>query len=297
MTERTNRVASPFFGNAPLVIGVLLVVDSLHFVFARLLASHLPGVTSAFYVLAVATLEITVFLAFKGTIRPRLFLQNTSFFLVIGLLVATATSLNYIAVGYIDPGTAAMLAQTATVFALALSVIWLKEHLSSVEILGALLALVGIFIISFQPGDYIRLGSLMVLASAFMYALHAAIVKRHGGDMEFSNFFLWRVASTTAFLLLFTTVRGQWVWPGREAWLIIIVAGTVDVVISRVLYYVALRRLKMSLHTIILTLSPVLTVLWSVLLFSERPSIQAFIGGAAVILGVVIVTASFSRRS
>ena len=30
-------------------------------------------------------------------------------------------------------------------------------------------------------------------------------------------------------------------------------AGTVDVVISRVLYYVALRRLKMSLHTIILT--------------------------------------------
>lgn len=297
MTERTNRVASPFFGNAPLVIGVLLVVDSLHFVFARLLASHLPGVTSAFYVLAVATLEITVFLAFKGTIRPRLFLQNTSFFLVIGLLVATATSLNYIAVGYIDPGTAAMLAQTATVFALALSVIWLKEHLSSVEILGALLALVGIFIISFQPGDYIRLGSLMVLASAFMYALHAAIVKRHGGDMEFSNFFLWRVASTTAFLLLFTTVRGQWVWPGREAWLIIIVAGTVDVVISRVLYYVALRRLKMSLHTIILTLSPVLTVLWSVLLFSVRPTIQALIGGAAVILGVVIVTASFSRRS
>lgn len=297
MTERTNRVASPFFGNAPLVIGVLLVVDSLHFVFARLLASHLPGVTSAFYVLAVATLEITVFLAFKGTIRPRLFLQNTSFFLVIGLLVATATSLNYIAVGYIDPGTAAMLAQTATVFALALSVIWLKEHLSSVEILGALLALVGIFIISFQPGDYIRLGSLMVLASAFMYALHAAIVKRHGGDMEFSNFFLWRVASTTAFLLLFTTVRGQWVWPGREAWLIIIVAGTVDVVISRVLYYVALRRLKMSLHTIILTLSPVLTVLWSVLLFSVRPTIQALIGGAAVILGVVIVTVSFSRRS
>ena len=296
MTERTNRVTSSFLGNAPLVIGVLLVVDSLHFVFARLLAPHLPGVTSAFYVLAVATLEVTVFLAFKGAIRPRLFLQNATFFLVIGLLVAAATGLNYIAVGYIDPGTAAMLAQTATIFALALSVIWLREHLSSVEILGAILALVGVFIISFQPGDYLRLGSLMILASAFMYALHAAIVKRHGGDMEFSNFFLWRVVSTTAFLLLFTTARGPWVWPGREAWIIIIVAGTVDVVISRVLYYLALRRLKMSIHTIILTLSPVLTVLWSVLLFSERPSMQALLGGVAVILGVVIVSASFSRR-
>ena len=295
MTKQTSRVASTFMGNAPLVIGVLLVVDSLHFIFARLLAPHLPGGTSAMYVLAVATLEVTVFLAIKGNIRPRLFLQNASFFLIIGLLVAAATSLNYIAVGYIDPGTAAMLAQSATIFALAFSVFWLRERLSSVQILGAILALIGVFIISFQPGDYLRLGSLMVLASAFMYALHAAIVKRHGGEMEFSNFFLWRVASTTAFLLLFTTVRGQWVWPDREAWIIIIAAGTVDVVISRVLYYVALRRLKMSIHTIILTISPVLTVLWSLLLFSERPSVQALVGGAAVIAGVVIVTSSFGR--
>jgi len=73
-------------------------------------------------------------------------------------------------------------------------------------------------------------------------------------------------------------------------------AGTVDVVLSRVLYYVALRRLKMSIHTIILTLSPMLTILWSVILFSEKPSAQAFIGGAAVIAGVLLVTASIDRR-
>ena len=294
--ERSNRAASAFLGNAPLVIGVLLVVDSLHFVFARLLADYLPGVTSAFYVLAVATFEVAIFMGLKGVINPRLFLRNASFFLVIGLLVAASTGLNYIAVGYIDPGTAAMLAQTATIFALGLSVIWLREHLSFIEIFGAALALVGVFIISFQPGDVLRIGSLMVLASAFMYALHAAIVKRYGGDMDFSNIFLWRLAATTSFLLLFTTAGGQWVWPEKEAWLIIIVAGTVDVVLSRALYYIALRRLKMSIHTIILTLSPVLTVLWSLLLFSERPSTQAFIGGALVILGVVIVTTSFGRR-
>jgi drug/metabolite transporter (DMT)-like permease len=283
--------------NAPLVMGVLLVLDSLHFVFARLLAPYLPGVTSAFYVLAVATLEVAIFLGIKGAIRPRLFLQNAFFFLIIGFLVATSTSLNYMAVGYIDPGTASMLAQTATIFALGFSVFWLRERLSSVEFGGALVALVGVLIISFQPGDYLRLGSLMVLASAFMYALHAAIVKRHGGEMEFGNFFFWRVASTTAFLLVFTSVGGQLVWPGREAWIIIILAGTVDVVISRVLYYVALRRLRLGIHTTILTLSPVLTVLWSILLFSEQPSTQAFIGGAAVIIGVVIVTSSLRVTS
>ena len=104
--------------------------------------------------------------------------------------------------------------------------------------------------------------------------------------LDFRNFFLWRVASTTGFLLLFTTARGQLVWPDRQAWIILIVAGTVDVVLSRVLYYLALRRLRMSFHTVILTLSPVITILWSVALFGELPTLQGLIGGTAVLAGV-----------
>ena len=276
--------------NAPLVIAILLLVDSLHFVFARLLLPYLPGGTSAFYVLAIATLQVFIFLGLRRRIRFSVFRSNLRFFLAIGLLVATSTTFNYVAVGYIDPGTASLLAQSSTVFALGFSIFWLREKLTGLEFIGALIALIGVFVISFQPGDYLRLGSLLVLASAFMYALHAAIVKRHGGQMDFGNFFLFRVASVTGFLLLFTSIRGQLIWPSWEAWRFLILAGTIDVVFSRVLYYLALRRLQMSFHTIILTLSPVITIIWSLILFSEKPTAQSFVGGAAVILGVVIVT-------
>lgn len=279
----------------PVVIAVLLTVDSLHFVFARLLLPYLPGGTSAFYVLAVAAVEVAIFLALKGTIRFEIFRQNLRFFLAIGLLVALSTTFNYVAVAYIDPGTASLLAQMSTIFAMALSLIWLRERLNRFEVAGALVAIAGVFVINFQPGDYWRLGSLLVLGSSFMYALHAAIVKRHGGDLEFSNFFFWRVASTAGFLLLFTVARGQLAWPEPRAWIILIVAGTVDVVISRVLYYVALRRLRMSVHTVILTLSPVITILWSLALFGELPTPQGLAGGAAVIAGVAIITAGRSR--
>jgi drug/metabolite transporter (DMT)-like permease len=279
-----------------IVIAVLLAVDSLHFVFARLLVPYLPGGTSAFYVLAVATVEVGIFLALKRAIRFDIFRRNLRFFLSIGLLVALSTTFNYVAVGYIDPGTASLLAQMSTIFAMALSLIWLRERLNRLEIAGALVAIVGVLVINFQPGDYLRLGSLLVLGSSFMYALHAAIVKRHGGQLEFRNFFFWRVASTTGFLLLFTAARGQLVWPEPRAWLILIVAGTVDVVISRVLYYLALRRLRMSIHTVILTLSPVITILWSLALFEELPTLQGLAGGAAVITGVAIITIGRSRE-
>ncbi|MFZ0545761.1 MAG: DMT family transporter [Candidatus Promineifilaceae bacterium] len=296
MTETTNDSRSN--STAPLVIAILLVVDSLHFVFARLLHPYLPGGTAAMYVLGFAALEVTLFLGIRGRIQPTVFRQHAWFFLTIGFLVATATTLNYIAIGFVDPGTASLLAQMSTVFALGMGLFWLREKLTAVELLGALVALVGVFIISFQPTEGLfRIGSFMVLGSAFLYALHTAVVKRFGEAMDFSNFFLFRVVSTAAFLLLFTTVRGQLLLPPKPAaWFFLILTGTVDVVISRVLYYLALRRLRLSYHTILLTLSPVITILWSLALFQDRPKLQGLLGGAAVILGVLIVTVQRAKQ-
>ncbi|GAG01495.1 unnamed protein product, partial [marine sediment metagenome] len=65
--------------------------------------------------------------------------------------------------------------------------------------------------------------------------------------------------------------------------------GTVDVVISRALYYATLHRLKMSIHSVVLTLSPVATVLWSLLVFDTLPTPRQLLGGVAVILGTLIV--------
>ena len=51
----------------------------------------------------------------------------------------------------------------------------------------------------------------------------------------------------------------------------------------------------MSFHTVILTLSPVITILWSIALFGELPTLQGLVGGAAVIAGVAIITTGRSR--
>ncbi len=282
---------SPLLKNASLVIVILLLLDSLHFVFARLLRIYLPPVQAALLVLGLATLETAVFLLWQRKIQLHLLRQHLGFFAAIGLLVASATSLSFTSVRYVDAGTAAMLVQTSTLFALTFGLFWLREKLRRAELLGAGVALLGIFVISFQPGDVLRLGSLLVLISAFLYALHAAVVKRYGQEIDFANFFLFRVGSTTFFLLLFVLGQGagSWQWPSGVAWLILLLVATVDVIFSRVLYYLALRRLQISHHAILLTLSPVIAVLWSLLLFGEAPTWQGFLGGTAVLLGVLIV--------
>jgi drug/metabolite transporter (DMT)-like permease len=274
----------------PLVWSGLLLVDSLHFVFARSLLPHLPPETSALLVLGVGTVETAVFLGLRRQINLSVFRHHLWFFLTIGFLVAASTVINYTAIAFVDPGTASLLGKTSVLFSLGLGIFWLGDRLQRIQIAGIVLAMAGVFLISFQPGDYLRLGSLLVLLSTFLYALHTAVVKRYGDDIEFANFFLFRVAATTAFLLLFAVGRSQLVWPGATGWLLVILAGTVDVVISRVLYYLSLRRMNMTIHATILTLSPVITILWSLALFGERPGWQGIVGGAAVIAGVLLVT-------
>lgn len=277
-----------------LVIG-LLTVDGLHYVFARALHDYLPPITAAMFVLIVATIEVGAFAIATRRFHLGTFRRHAPFFLVISALIAFSTSINYTAVGFIDPGTAALLAQMSVLFGLAFGLLWLKEHLAKPQIVGAALCIAGVVIITFQPGDYFRTGAVMLLFGSFAYALHAAIVKRHGGSIDFIEFFLWRLACTGAFLLLASGAQGTLVWPSSPAWVILLIAGTIDVVISRSLYYLSMRRLKISILTLVLTLSPAVTALWSFILFDARPSLQQIIGGVAVMAGVLIVTSQRRR--
>jgi drug/metabolite transporter (DMT)-like permease len=290
MQEAVGRTQTQQGLERAALFAILLVVDSLHFVFARLFLHHLPPMASTFYVLAVATVEVGVFAAVRRKLDWRPAVANFPFFAAIGFFIASSTLLNYIAVEYIDPGTASMLGKTGVIISLVLGVFWLRERLTRLQAAGAVFAVIGAVIISFHPGDVMQIGSLMILTSSFLYSLHTALVKRYGQEMDFIKFFFHRLLFTAAFLFLFAVVGRELVWPDIQTWLVLLVAGTVDVVISRALYYQTLRMFTMSVHTIILTLSPVVSIIISLFLFGTFPGPQELAGGALILLGVFAVT-------
>jgi len=289
MSPELDTAVSQPAASGFLMITALLLVDSLHYVFARLLLPHISPAVSALYVMAIATAEVGLY----GLVRKRLHLGATREhlwpLLAIGFLVAASVNMTYESAAYIDPGTGSLLGQTSTLFALALGLLWLRERLNPAQALGAVLALAGVAVITFQRGEYMRVGAVLVLSSAFLYALHAAIAKRHSGSLEFLDFFFLRLLCTTVFLLVFAAGRRSLALPSPRAWLLVILVGTVDVVLSRALYYTTLQQWKMSVHSIVLTLSPVATVVWSVLLFGTLPTVRQLAGGVAVLLGTLIV--------
>lgn len=279
------------------LFGALLMIDSLHFVFARALIPYFDPAVSATMVMTVATIQVGLYGWYKGVLSLALLWRHFRFFLTIGACVAGSTVLTYASVNYIDAGTASMLGKMSTLFSLLIGVAWLREKLAPQQILGALVAIVGVFIISFQPGDVLQFGSLLVVISTASYAFHTAVVKRSGGEMDFLNFFFYRLLLTTFCLVIIVLVRpSAWTPPPPIGWWLILLTATVDVVVSRSLYYLALRRIPMSMHAIILTVSPVVSIIWAFFLFDTFPGPQQLIGGIGVLLGVLMATLYRSSR-
>lgn len=271
------------------LFAALLVVDSFHYIFARLLLPHLHPTVSAFFVLAVATAEVAAFAGLRRQLRWQLARTHFWFFATVGALVAASTVLSYLSISYLDPGTASMLGKTGILFSLLLSIFWLHEQLSQTQLLGGALALIGAATLSYHPGTLLQWGALLILASTLLYSMHTAVVKQWGGSMDLLNFFVFRLLSTSIFLALFAANSGHWRWPDPPTWLLLGLAGTIDVTVSRTLYYQTLRIFPMSLHTIVLMLSPVVSIVASLLLFGDFPTPQGLAGGLLVLAGVWIV--------
>src|SRR5690349_4866034 len=77
MGHRMHEISTPrpvrLTAFAAPLIGALLIVDSLHFVFARILLPLVPPLTAALFVLAIGTAEVGLFSMLHRRIDPAAF--------------------------------------------------------------------------------------------------------------------------------------------------------------------------------------------------------------------------------
>ncbi len=217
---------------------------------------------------------------------------------LLGLLgvIAYHLGLNY-GEQFISPGTASLIIATIPVQIVILAVIFLKEKITLIKLIGIIISLSGVVIISMwgKTGtsleiDYI-FGALAVLIAATTGAIYTIVGKKF--LERYSGLSLTVYAMLLGSIGLIPTINNslfdQVSKMSINGWFAVLFLGIFSTVIGYTIWYVALKIKNASEISIYLYAIPVLSTIFSYFMFGQEITLMFILGGALVIMGVVIV--------
>lgn len=258
-------------------------------VFIKLI--DLPATTITFFRMAVPVIILLVYLKHKGR---KLFRGNYKIMMVASVLNATRMFLFFIGYLYTSIGNAVIILFTWPIFGSLFSAIFLKEKVSWRTALLIGLAFAGIVImyvnkdISFGNRDFT--GMAAMLLSAILFSITAVIFKKE--LLYYSRtetIFYQNLVGAIAFLP-FVFINA----PVPAAWQI----GTASVygfligILAFVMFFYALKRLKMSHYALFTYWEVVAAFFFSVLFFGEHITWNMIVGGSLILATGILLRKS-----
>ncbi len=213
-----------------------------------------------------------------------------------GVLLGTLLFLSYL----FQTWGLALTTSTNTGFLTGLNVVWVpllagpllhKSPAFGAKI-GVSLALCGLFLLTWQPGTLsVNPGDLLVLVCSFFVALHILGLDALTEGFDGRALTFVQVATMAIWSLLGSLAYEPVTWP--RSWPIDLVVALVITAVFATVYafwvMTSFQRLTTPTRAaLIYTLEPVFAAIFSILLLAEQLSSLAWVGGAMIVLGMVI---------
>jgi drug/metabolite transporter (DMT)-like permease len=282
-------------------LGVLVGAVAIAFSGILYRKSHVSPVTGAFYrcFWALPFLwPLVVWEERRLGPRPRA-LRRAAW--IGGAFFAADLILWHYAIEKVGAGLATVLGNTQVVLVGLLAWVLFRERLSRNALLAIPVAMAGIFLISgvLEDGAYgsdPKLGAIFGLLTGLAYSGFLLALRRGSGERgRVAGPLFDATLATAVFVVPAGLILGDLDFtPSLEAtaWLLLLALSSQ--VVGWLLITVSLGRLPAARTSVLLTLQPLLAVLFAALLIDERPSPLQLVGAAFILTGLIV--ASVGRR-
>jgi drug/metabolite transporter (DMT)-like permease len=198
---------------------------------------------------------------------------------------------------FVGAGLATVLGNTQVVIVAVLAWLLLGERPSGRLLASLPLAVVGVVLISgvigAKPyGADPMLGVITGVATGFAYSGFLLVLRRGNADLRrpAGPLFDATLVSAVAALLIGLPLGEVDLIPSWPAhgWLLLLAISAQ--VIGWLLISISLPRLPAAITSVVLTVQPVASVVWGIVLLGEAPSVVQLIGAAAILGGLVLAT-------
>lgn len=221
---------------------------------------------------------------------------------VAGAFFAADLVLWHYAIEEVGAGLATVLGNMQVVIVGLLAWALFRERLSRTALLAIPVAMLGIVLISgaFENGAYgdnPALGALYGVLTGLAYSGFLLALRRSSDPRRVAGPLFEATLASMVFVVPIGLVLGNLDWvPPLEGTLWLILLALSSQVVGWLLISISLARLPTALTSVLLTLQPLLSVLFAAWLVDERPSPLQLAGAAAILAGLIIASAGRERE-
>ena len=225
---------------------------------------------------------------------PKGFLKRIFF----ASLIANTTqySITYTGLSFIDASAAVLLVQTEVPFGVLFAYFMLKEKPTIKALIGIAIAFVGVYILTGSPNlDGKFLGVSLTIIGSAVWALGQVLVKPLSKEIHPLALVAWLGLFSGPILITLSAIFdgntiNYFKSASFEAWMIAIYLGFIMQPITYGCFYYVLKNNPLYKVLPIVTMGiPPTGLLAAIFLLGEEPTKELFIGGAVIIVGVILI--------
>ena len=224
---------------------------------------------------------------------PKKYFKQIFFIALIGCTIQY--SLTYSGLKIVDASSATLFVQAEVPFGLLVAFLILGEKPSIRNIIGVIIAFIGIYILTGDPKLEGKLiGVILLLSGAFTWAFAQVLAKPISQKMNALTLTAWiGVFAGPQSILASTLIEGnpiEFIMSANlMAWIIMLYLALIMNVLGYSLWYFVLGKYPVNFVMPGLLLLPVAGLLTAVLLLGETLTFYNLLGGSVVIVGVALI--------
>lgn len=214
---------------------------------------------------------------------------------VLGLVNGITAVVWLFALKLTGPSSLGFLMRFATVFTVVIGVVYLKERFNRGEIFGAVMMIIGAFIMAFRGGEHLLVGAFLALFLSLVISLEQLFLKKYVKRLEPLVFNALRLLFTFLVVSVYVIVKSDLVIPPVDVMFIVFLGAILSAVVGFVFYFKALEISELSKVAAIQSFNPFVVFVYSLIFLGSVLTGLQLVGGVVIGLGAFFLVLARHR--
>ncbi len=188
-----------------------------------------------------------------------------------------------------NPSVISFIENLNPLFVLIISIIFLKEKISLLEVVGGFITLSGVLLLTFSYIEGKLYLIFLTVFDIFIYSVNATVIRSQRKKISPIYLATLRIYTIFIFFAIESLLRSNITIPDGKTLLLLVAGGTVGPFMGMYLYFKSLQYLKVSTVSFINRIKPFLVFLGTGLLLGYETGGKILLSGILIVVGSIIL--------